>query len=267
MDIQQFIESGQLEAYVQGLLSLEEMQEIDNLAGNHPEINKELEEIRNSIQAYGALNPQAKAPSLDSVKALLREQEKHAVPSISGSTPSRSLSWMPWLVAASIVLLVASAGINWYLFQENVRLNDRVTLLETQESYLAQQYEVSKLSPEVITNRARILESSQILRVPLVGLQTDSDLKATVFMDSLSKEVYIHIEKLPDPPEGHQYQLWAIKDGVSLDAGIFDFHSEIQRLRPMALDVQAFAVTLEEIGGSPLPNLEQMYVKGEVPRV
>ena len=267
MDIQTFIESGQLEAYVQGLLSTEEMQEVDALARNHPEIQKEIEEIREAIQVYGKVQGNTQIPSLERIKANISTEENTENTIKPSPTSSHTRSWMPWMVAASLALLVASAGINYYLFQENIRLSDQVNRLESQDSYLAQQYEVSKLNPEVITNREQILGNSQILKIPLIGLQADSELKATVFMDSLSKEVYIHIEKLPDPPEGHQYQLWAIKDGVSLDAGIFDFHSEIQRLRPMAVDVQAFAVTLEETGGSPLPNLDRMFVKGDVPRV
>ncbi|MEM6799991.1 MAG: anti-sigma factor, partial [Bacteroidota bacterium] len=88
--------------------------------------------------------------------------------------------------------------------------------------------------------------------------------KVHVFWHSTSKDVYLLIDDLPEPPKDHQYQLWAIIDGVSLDAGIFDHHTKMQKLRHIEGKVSAFAVTLEEAGGKPTPNLDRMYVKGEV---
>lgn len=266
MDIQAYIESGQLEAYLQGLLSEQEMKEVDTLASTFPEVRKELEEIRSAIQTYAPLAVGSTPPSLESLMEGI--QETPIIPSSASRsakaspTPNRLL---PFILAASLALFLCSAGINYYLYQENNRLLNRVSLLESNDSYLAQQYQVSKTNPEVVANQQAFLADPQHIRIPLSGLETAPDLSAVVFMDPSSREVFIHIENLPQPPDGHQYQLWAIKDGVSLDAGIFDFHSKIQRLRPMAVDIQAFAVTLEETGGSPLPNLDRMFVKGLVP--
>lgn len=268
MDIHAYIESGQLEAYVQGLLSEQEMQEVDTLATTHPEVRKELEEIRAAVQLYAPAAVGPTPPSLETV--IGRLQEAQTIPSSptlsSASIPTQKPSkLLPLILAASLVLFLSSMGINYYLFQENNRLQNRVTLLENNDSYLAQQYQVSKTNPVVIPDPQAFLASSDHIRIPLAGLETAPDFSAVVFMNPQSREVFIHIENLPQPPEGHQYQLWAIKDGVSLDAGIFDFHSDIQRLRPMEVEIQAFAVTLEESGGSPLPNLSRMFVKGEVP--
>ena len=266
MDIQAYIESGHLEAYVQGLLSEQEMKEVDTLASTYPEVRKELEEIRAAIQLYAPAAVGPTPPFLESVmKRLEKAQSIANSPTLSPTRTQPSSKLLPLILAASLVLFLCSMGINYYLYQENNRLQNRVTVLENNDSYLAQQYQVSKTNPVVITNPQAFLASSDHIRIPLSGLETASDLSAVVFMNPESREVFIHIENLPQPPEGHQYQLWAIKDGVSLDAGIFDFHSEIQRLRPMEVEIQAFAVTLEESGGSPLPNLNRMFVKGEIP--
>ena len=266
MDIQAYIESGQLEAYVQGLLSEQEMKEVDTLASAHPEVRKELEEIRAAIQLYAPAAVGPTPPSLESMMGRLQEaQTIPSSPVLSSTRIPKSNKLLPLILAASLVLFLCSMGINYYLYQENNRLQNRVTLLETNDSYLAQQYQVSKTNPVVVTDPQSFLASPDHIRIPLTGLETAPDFSAVVFMNPESREVFIHIENLPQPPEGHQYQLWAIKDGVSLDAGIFDFHSDIQRLRPMEVEIQAFAVTLEESGGSPLPNLDRMFVKGEIP--
>ncbi len=248
------------------MLSEKEMQEVDALALEHAEIQREIEEIRSAIQSYAPLASGPKPPSLDKIWSQKETTKGSPIP-LTKNTENKasSRSWISYMLAASLVFFVASMGINLYLFQENSRLQNRVEVLESNDSYLAQQYQVSKNIPLVVENRQAFLENEQHIRVPLNGLEADPDFKAMVFMNPDSREVFIHIENLPEPPEGHQYQLWAIVEGVSLDAGIFDFHSEIQRLRPMDLDVQAFAVTLEETGGSPLPNLDRMYVIGEMP--
>jgi anti-sigma-K factor RskA len=72
--------------------------------------------------------------------------------------------------------------------------------------------------------------------------------------------------RLPQPSSDLQYQLWAIVDGNPVDLGVFDILNE-KELVTKDLDlkkIQAFAVTLEKKGGSPSPNLEKLYVIGNV---
>ena len=45
---------------------------------------------------------------------------------------------------------------------------------------------------------------------------------ATVYWDTKSKDVYLIVNNLPEPPSDRQYQLWAIVDGQPVDAGVFD---------------------------------------------
>ena len=70
---------------------------------------------------------------------------------------------------------------------------------------------------------------------------------------------------MPKAPEGKEYQLWAIVDGKPVDLGMYDENNS-QKLQAMKTisKPQAFAITLENKGGSPTPTMEQMYVLGNV---
>ena len=95
------------------------------------------------------------------------------------------------------------------------------------------------------------------------GIEGKEDALATVFWNTQTKQTYINVNNLPAPPEGMQYQLWALADGVPIDAGVFDVNGEIQLTKKIE-SAQTFAVTLEEAGGKPSPNLEQLFVIGNV---
>lgn len=91
---------------------------------------------------------------------------------------------------------------------------------------------------------------------------------ATVYWDSRSKDVYLLVNNLPKPSPDKQYQLWAIVDGKPVDAGMLDMEdtnsgSLVHKMRNIP-KAQAFAITLENKGGSTSPTMEAMYVMGGV---
>ena len=60
MDIQEYIASGILEAYLAGELSAAEMREVDRVADNYNEVRIELDSLRESLIKYGDV--ESKAP-------------------------------------------------------------------------------------------------------------------------------------------------------------------------------------------------------------
>jgi anti-sigma-K factor RskA len=73
----------------------------------------------------------------------------------------------------------------------------------------------------------------------------------------------LDIDGLPPPPDDHDYQVWAIVDGTPVDLGVLDSQLGIHRMRSIA-DATAFTVTIETLGGNPVPNLDRMVLLGEV---
>ncbi len=91
-----------------------------------------------------------------------------------------------------------------------------------------------------------------------------TDFFTTAFWNKNTKEVFITVNKLPIAGTGKQYQLWAIVDGKPVDAGMIDNNcTTICKMKNIP-NAQAFAITLEQSGGSPAPTMEQLYVLGEV---
>jgi anti-sigma-K factor RskA len=93
---------------------------------------------------------------------------------------------------------------------------------------------------------------------------TGKDNAATVFWNTKNKDVYVMVNKLPEPKTGKQYQLWAMVDGKPVDAGVLNPScSSVCKMKNIP-KAEAFAITLEKEGGSPVPNLKAIYVMGNV---
>ena len=63
--------------------------------------------------------------------------------------------------------------------------------------------------------------------------------------------------------EEKQYQLWEIVNGKTVDAGMLDNCTGLCKLKNIP-SAQAFAITLENKGGSPTPTMSALYVMGAV---
>lgn len=87
---------------------------------------------------------------------------------------------------------------------------------------------------------------------------------AIVCWDTKTKQTLVAVEDLPKVPQGKQYQLWAIVDGKPANMGMIPLDSvESGFFAVKTVDQpQAFAITLENKGGSENPTLEEMYVMG-----
>ncbi|MBC7451845.1 MAG: anti-sigma factor, partial [Cytophagales bacterium] len=110
------------------------------------------------------------------------------------------------------------------------------------------------------------VRDTSTVRVALKGVPLSPSSGALVFWNKQSNEVYIDIQSLPDPPAGMQYQLWALDNGVPVDAGVFTANNTLSTFQKMKgiKNAQAFAVTLEKEGGVASPTLSAMYVLGTI---
>ena len=261
-NVQAYIESGILEAYVAGMLSESECLEIDTLATKHPAIKQEIAAIQEASRAYASSFEGAKPPALRMIKQHLA---KEATKNISLPPRSSSHAWQRYALAACIALLLASVGMNLWLNQKVNLLSQEVNDIQQINNYIVKQYEANKVLPRTIEASTRIMENPSNILIAMDGTEVSEEASATVVWDPGTFDVYIQIHQLPPPPDGHQYQLWAIYGDTSIDAGIFEHHLKMQKLRNIRGNVTAFAVTLEVIGGSPTPNLNRMYTVGKLP--
>ncbi len=272
MDTKEYISSGIIEAYVMGLASEEEVSILMCIRKHNTEVEQAILEAEMTFEDLATSQAMSPPPELKAaIWNKISSQETtnssplepqvedsvviHEIPSSATETPIRSLASRNWAIAASI-LLVASIGAN--IFYHNQSINDQDMLVQALVENQSTQQELQH-----IQEKWKLLQDPVIKTVTLAGVEQHPQLKAHVFWNTKTTDVYLSLENLPAAPKGKQYQLWAMVDGKPVDAGVFPLGKTDQvTIMHQIPKAQAFAITLETIGGNPTPDLKQLYVMG-----
>ncbi len=261
MNIQEYIESGVLEMYALGVCSAEEKAEVETMLANHPELKSELLKIEDTLGTFA--QTQAVEPSAALKSRVMSSIQSDRTGSVSNMQITSSATKFNWkmVAAAACILFVGSASFNLVLLK---RYNDtKETLLasEEQKSVMADQLKSTQTSSEKAFAALDLVNDTSTVVVRMKGMPISPDSRATVYWNRNSSEVYLSVNDLPTPPTGKQYQLWAIVGSAPVDAGVFDVlpSAELQKMNSFD-EAVAFAVTLEPVGGSVSPTLDQMIV-------
>jgi hypothetical protein len=255
MDFKAYIDSGVLELYVSGLLSETEAQQVEEYATHYPEVQQEIDAIRSSVNNYARRSGRAPSSSiLDGALSQIRDNseqtesdsEAEQKPTNESVSISTTRDWFK--IAASIALLI-SVGINGYFFNE---------LQNAQNDQAEANQQIATLS-----NQLDVVTSAANMEIPLYGLDVSPKSHATVYINEQTRDVYIKIGDLPVPPSGHQYQLWADRDGHMHNIGVFHHNKSLQHLTVFDGDFESLNVTLEEEGGSETATVERAYLSGK----
>lgn len=269
MNIQEYIESGILETYLAGELDHEEMLAVDKMAAQHPEISEELTRLRESIVRYARVahkEPGRRVLThvLNAIEEEEKGEEKPAPGKPLGSTGNSNSPgiFSTWSMAATFLLLV-SIGFNFYFFSELQNAEGLVKELAQEKTFLSERAKTATQQLDHANLRIAHFLNGDNIHVRMDGSEISPSSFANVFWNRKTNAVFISVDNLPEPPHGHQYQLWAIKEGQPpIDAGIFDHNALVQELKVIRGEVRAFAVTLEKEGGTQYATVEKTYVKG-----
>lgn len=260
MDIKKYISSGILENYVLGLTSEKENQEIQKYAAQYPEIKQELEEIERSLELYAEARKIKAPPGLEAKILEKIDAAEHAPPEDS---PVRGTSNA---LSFALAFLFIIAGIAAFWFYRNTQ--DLIAVnadMQSQLDSLQNACQETDRELETLKNELGIFRGENNETIKMRGTAKAPLALATVHWNNTTKKSYLDVINLPAPPPDKQYQLWAIVDGVPTDMGVFDINiaSTLLQEIPFIENASAFAVTLENKGGSPTPTLEEMVVIGE----
>lgn len=302
MDIQRYISSGVIENYVTGLLSADEMQEIEQLMLQYPEIKAAIAQCQEDMEALVFLNAVIPPPELK--KRILPDiLEQHAVSNgqanhLPKSAPNirttfkRSTSASPtpnnlenhknhdhvvplspsskkiWRYAAvaAIALLACSLYFNFMYFGRYSTVKGRVAILSDRESKLSKNNEVFQTKMQDMEKELHLMKDPGFKWIKMAGVAGHIGNVATICWNPQTQALYILPQVLPAPAPDQQYQLWAIVNEQPVDAGVFTPEHEngtMLRMKNIA-QAQAFAVTLEKKGGNTVPSMEQLFVSGKV---
>lgn len=272
MDIKAYISSGILEQYVLGMTSPAETEEVERLAEKHSVIRAEIEEIRSSLESYAQQFAQAPPPFLkDKIWSAIENKDSgmhnpqpdRASYPAPGEAPvadeafvqiERAPFWQTYGVAASFILLAVSILANLYLFSKLSKTEYLLSQATEERSRLATELEANQARYASLQTTRALLSNPENRIIQLAAGGDSTDAGIVVFWNQQKDQVALCVVNMPPPPPGRQYQLWAIVDKKPVDAGVFNSREvAVQNMKNISR-AQAFAVTLEQEGGSPQPT-------------
>ena len=270
MNSKEVISSGLLESYVLGTCTTEEIALINKLCNEHPELLKEIEAIEESLIHFSSqLSPPIKNNLKEKIATQLNfipdASPVAKVISLKNEREGR-LNIYKLGIAASLLLFLTSLMYNVQLSHKLSKVNVELAELNAAKSYLANELKIQQASLKTMDSELQILANPKIKTIALNGMNSLDKKSAMIHMNMETNEVYFNAQELPTTPSAKQYQLWAIVDGKPVDAGMIDMNATAQVFQKMKTikGAQAFAVTIENIGGSAIPTMETMCLLGNV---
>jgi anti-sigma-K factor RskA len=171
-----------------------------------------------------------------------------------------------WLMAASVALLLSLAG-NYLLYNRWQHTQSELFAVQREQAQFATTQQASQKLLTTQQSELAVLRDEQFRHVTLAGTPAAPSAKARVLYNPATRAVYVDVRSLPAPPAGKQYQLWALDNGKPVDAGVLAASTAagegLQQMKDIA-SAQAFAMTVENVGGSPTPTLSTMTVVGNI---
>ena len=256
MNIQEYIASGILETYLLGELSPAEQAEVEKNAAEYPEIRAELDRIERALEQYAVIL--GTPPPAGTLTELLDR-----IPTQGGSNPPHT-GHKAWLWSLAMVSLVM-AGLAYTSYRNQQNAQGERNQLENELQVLEEDCNQKDEEIASLVNIIDILSDPDTRAARMEGTELAPQAIAQVFVNDNTRQVYLDIGNLPTPPADKSYQLWGLVNGNPVDMGVFEINPEggLQAV-PFVEGAQTYAVTLEDAGGQPTPDLTQLYVIGNV---
>ncbi|HEY1023259.1 MAG TPA: anti-sigma factor [Flavisolibacter sp.] len=280
MDISCIISSGDLELYVMGLLPEEDAMKMEQLIVLFPELKVEADRISETLEAMAmqtarAPRPLAKEKLFERLSTLqdLSENNETGAPVIPfpAAAPDDSMATVipikkrkpNYLLVASVAGLLLSIATIFFLASENRDNQNDIAALEQRIRTAEQNNAALQEQQLAYEQMRRLFQDENVAAITLQPVPGKPVASAKVFWNQQSNEVFVMNVSLPQAPAGKQYQLWAIVNGQPVNAGLLaDGNNQLQKMAAFE-KADAFAITLENRGGSAVPTLDQMYVMGK----
>lgn len=252
------INSGLLESYVLGSATPEEIERVELLKREHPEIVDEINKIEigleKMIQAQAITVPLHVENSI--LDATVGRDSGTATKSVDDTLATKSL--MHSMSPMFLVLAILGGLAAIYFYQSNLKSEREIELLNT-ELFAIQE------NCDNITRSFEFLLLPDTRKILLKGTDVNPEAEAIVWYNEDMDEVLFSGLGLPELQDELSFQLWAIIDGTPSDMGVIEWTPDQKILNVKFRGTpQAFAITIEPKGGSETPTLEQLVVIGSL---
>ncbi len=272
MDIKEYISSGVIEAYVLGIATDDEVREIEQLKTQYPELLIAIQEQEELLGQYALAHSVAPPPQLkQNIWQAIQEDPSINTESIKETkkiplniSAASDRGWRQYAMAASVALLVASAAGNVWMMSQNKRMGNDIASMSSEMQHLSLEVQQATSSAEKANEALAVLSLPALKKINLAGVGSHAQHSGMLYWDGATGDVFLDLNSMPAAPEGKQYQLWAIVDGKPVDAGMYvaGNGAMMEKMKNIP-KAEMFAITIEKMGGSPTPTLDQMVVAGK----
>lgn len=262
MNIQDYISTGILEAYVLGELSATEREGVEKNLRQYPALRDELSKIELTMEGF--LMRAALKPREEVKKNLFEKINNKPVVKVVPMVQESFSGWR-YATAASVAIALLSSYLAYNYWSKWKTTESNLTDLIAQNQRIAQDYNNVNLRLDRMENDLKITSNPEFTRVLMKGTPNATESLASVYWNAQTKEIYLSIQHMKELSKENQYQLWAIIDGKPVDCGVFDYGvAGLIKMKTAFASPVTFAVTIEPRGGKPSPSLETMQVAGNL---
>ncbi len=274
MNTKEYIESGNLEAYALGSLPPDEARAVAEMLSDNAELSAELALIEKTMLVFAS----SLAPALPSdFSGKIWKEAEHTPNNVfpNAGNADKTIPLQPnhfkqpfaWKYAATWIALTGSVAINVMLWNNNNKTESHnIAMLQKLDTLQAQQLQLTSIVDRY--QKAKNMMSDTAMKtIVMHTMQKGHPMAATLYWSQEKAEAYVSVDGLPPPPPGMQYQLWAIQNGKPVDMGVLPNSMantpNIKKVDMRVTNGEAFAISLEKEGGSPVPTMQNIYVMGK----
>ncbi|MCW1970166.1 MAG: anti-sigma factor [Anaerolineae bacterium] len=247
----------QLMLYALGALDDNEKHAIEQALARDPALRAQLAQIRGVVAVLGESVPPV-APSAQLKRNLMARVDADRAsrrPTLTPSRPSLTI-WqqlaLAWRRAAPVFALGAMA----------IALVSGLWAVSLTQQLRQVQLEAQRLQSEV----AALSEPGVFVKA-LPATNAQATASASLVGQLGSPKVLLRVANLPALDPARTYEAWIIRDGKPVAAGVFN--TDAGGMAQVILDntipwtgKEQFGVTIENAGGSPMPNLQTLVFLG-----
>jgi len=264
-DIQQIIESGDVEMYVLGAMEPERIAEFEALISKHPTLASEVETTRMALEGYStayAINPSPKLRTSVLDKALASTASSNKPTILRLPELQR---YKRYAVAASVLFAISTTSALYYWNQSGTiaqaldSAHQEIASMKKENTVMAAKF-------DMLDKRRTMMNDGNVMPVQMMPVPNmPQTSRSMVLWDTKTQKVYLDVQALPTNDANTDYQLWALVDGKPVDLGVFNTNDKnpLYEMKSIA-KADAFAVTLEPKGGSASPTMSKLYIMGKV---
>lgn len=252
MDKKAIIESGMLERYLLGELSISESQQLEAMLQTDGELRSLFQEMESDFEKMAQEN--AIAPPSHIKEQLMSEITRDSTPAIS--LDERNRATKQYLgIAATIALLFGVTTI--WLYNQMNTMQESMEVVEAQNSELKNELELLIVNYDDVVTRYQTINDPNAIQLILNGNDKSPNAKAISYINHTNKTVVLNAKELPPLDADHDYQLWADVAGEMIDMGVIPKGAEMAAMQYID-NAESLNITIEPAGGNDHPTVAQL---------